>query len=128
MNGKLGIWIDHKQATIVSVAREHSLVTRVRSALRPHAHYHGAQDGGGEKKYEARHEQQVKHFVDAVARHIERGDDVLVLGPGETKSALVRRIRQIKSLSGVTTTTRSADRLTEAQLVATVRKRYHLPL
>ena len=127
MNAKLGIWIDHKKAIIVSVARDHSAVTRLRSSLRPHRHYHGAQDGGGEKKFEARHEQGVAHFVDAVARHVERGDEVLILGPGETKGALARRIRQIKSLKDVAATTTAADKLTEAQLVAAIRRRYRLP-
>ena len=127
MNAKLGIWIDHKRALIVSVAREHSAVTRLQSSVRAHRHYHGAQDGGGEKKYEARHEQAVAHFVDAVARHVERGDEVVILGPGESKGALVRRIRQIKSLKGVATTTAAAGKLTEAQLVATIRRRYRLP-
>ena len=127
MNAKLGIWIDRKRAVIVSVARDHSAVTRLRSSLRPHRDYHGAQDGGGEEKYEARHAQGLAHFVDAVARHVERGDEVLILGPGESKGALARRIRQIESLKGVATTTTAADKLTEAQLVAAIRRRYRLP-
>jgi stalled ribosome rescue protein Dom34 len=126
MNAKLGIWIDRKKAVIVSVARDHSAITHVRSSLRPHSDFHGAQDGGGEKKYEARHEQGMAHFVDAVARHVERGDEVLILGPGESKSALARRVRQIKSLKGVATTTTAADKLTEPQLVALVRRRYRV--
>jgi hypothetical protein len=127
VNGKLGIWIDHKTAIVVSVTRDHSLVTRLQSSLRPHGHYHGAQDGGGEKKYEARHAQRLAHFVDAVARHVERGDELLILGPGESKSALARRIREVKSLRGVATTTRAADKLSQAQLVAMIRQRYRLP-
>ena len=103
------------------------MVTRLRSSLRPHGHYHGAQDGGGEKKYEARHAQGLSHFVDAVARHVERGDEVVILGPGDSKGELARRIRQIKSLKGVATTTTAADKLTEAQIVATIRRRYRLP-
>jgi stalled ribosome rescue protein Dom34 len=126
VNAKLGIWIDRKKAVIVSVARDHSAVTHLRSSLRPHRAYHGAQDGGGEKKYEARHEQGVAHFLDAVARHVERGDEVFILGPGESKGALARRIRQIKSLKGVATTTTAADKLTDAQLVAAIRRRYRL--
>jgi stalled ribosome rescue protein Dom34 len=127
VNAKLGIWIDHKQAVVVSVTRDHSAVTRLRSSLRRHGRYHGAQDGGGEQKYEARHEQGVAHFVDAVARHVERGDEVLILGPGEIKSALAHRIRQIKSLKAVVTRTSAADKLTERQIVAAVRRRYRLP-
>lgn len=127
MNAKLGIWIDHKNAVIVSVARDHSTVTRLRSSIRPHGHYHGAQDGGGEKKYEARHAQRLAHFFDAVARHLEPGDEVVILGPGESKSALARRIRGMKSLKRVSAATRSAGRLTERQLVASIRQRYRLP-
>ena len=126
MNAKLGIWIDRKKAIIVSVARDHSVITRVRSSLRPHGRYHGAQDGGGEKKFEARHEQGVAHFVDAVARHVERGDEVHILGPGESRGALAKRLRQIKSLRGVATTTTAAEKLTEAQLVAAIRRLYRL--
>jgi len=127
VNAKLGIWIDRKKAVIVSVARDHSAVTHLRSSLRPHGDYHGAQDGGGEKKYEARHEQGVAHFLDAVARHVERGDEVLILGPGESKGALAGRIRQVKALKSVATKISAADKLTDAQLVATVRRRYRLP-
>ena len=128
MNAKLGIWIDQKKAVIVTVARDHSVVTRLRSSLRPHRRYHGAQDGGGEQKYEARHAQGLAHFVDAVARHVERGDEVLILGPGESKGALARRIRQIKSLRGVAATATAADKLSEAQIVAATRRRYRLPV
>jgi hypothetical protein len=127
VNAKLGIWIDHKKAIVVSVAREHTLVTRLRSSLRPHGRFHGAQDGGGEQKYEARHLKGVAHFIDAVARHVERGDEVFILGPGEAKGALARRIRQMKSLKGVATTSNAAGKLSEAQIVAAIRKRYRLP-
>ena len=127
MNAQLGIWIDHKKAIVVSVAPDRSAVTRLRSSLRSHGRYHGAHDSGGERKYEARHEQGLAHYLDAVARHVERGDEVLILGPGETKRALARRLGQIKSLIGVTTKTSPADALSEAQLVTTIRKRYRLP-
>ena len=128
MNAQLGIWIDRKKAVIVSVTRNHSVVTQLRSTLRPHGRYHGPHDGGGEKKYEARHEQGVAHYLDAIARHVERGDEVLVLGPGETKRALAKRIGQIKSLTGVTTTAVAADKISDANLVSMIRKRYRLPV
>jgi DeoR/GlpR family transcriptional regulator of sugar metabolism len=128
VNAQLGIWIDRKKAVIVSVARDRSVVTQLRSSLRPHGRYHGPHDSGGEKKYEARHEQGIAHYLDAVARHVERGDEVLILGPGETRRALARRIGQIKSLIGVTTKASAADKISDAELVATVRKRYRLPV
>ena len=128
MNAQLGIWIDSKKAIVVSVTRDHSVLTRLRSSLRSHGRYHGAHDSGGERKYEARHEQAMAHYLDAVARHVERGDEVLILGPGETRRALARRIGQIKSLTGVTTKAVAADKISDANLVTTIRKRYRLPV
>jgi hypothetical protein len=126
VNAQLGIWIDRKKAVIVSVTRDHSVLTRLRSTVRPHGRYHG-RDSGGERKYEARHEQGLTHYLDAVARHVERGDEVLILGPGETKRALARRIGQIKSLTGVATGAAAADKISDTDLVTTIRKRYRLP-
>lgn len=128
VNAQLGIWIDRKQAVIVSVTRDHSVLTRLRSSLRSHGRYHGPHDSGGERKYEARHEQALAHYLDAVARHVERGDEVLILGPGDTKRALARRIGQIKSLIGVTTKAAAADKINDAELISTIRKRYRLPV
>ena len=128
MNAQLGIWIDRKKAVIVSVTRDHSVLTRLRSSLRAHGRYHGAHDSGGERKYEARHEQSLAHYLDAVARHVERGDEVLILGPGETKRALARRLGQIKSMTGVRTKAAAADKISDTDLVITIRKRYRLPV
>jgi DeoR/GlpR family transcriptional regulator of sugar metabolism len=128
VNAQLGIWIDRKQAIIVSVMRDRTVLTKLRSSLRSHGRYHGTHDSGGERKYEARHEQELAHYLDAVARHVERGDEVLILGPGETKRALARRMGQIKSLTGVTTKSAAADKISDADLVATIRKRYRLPV
>jgi DeoR/GlpR family transcriptional regulator of sugar metabolism len=128
VNAQLGIWIDHKKAVIVSVTQDRTVLTQLRSSLRAHGRYHGAHDSGGERKYEARHEQGLAHYLDAVARHVERGDEVLILGPGETKRALARRMGQIKSLTGVTTKASAADKISDADLVATIRKRYRLPV
>ena len=128
VNAQLGIWIDRKQAIIVSVMRDRTVLTKLRSSLRSHGRYHGTHDSGGERKYEARHEQELAHYLDAVARHVERGDEVLILGPGETKRALARRMGQIKALTGVTTKAAAADKISDADLVATIRKRYRLPV
>jgi len=128
VNAQLGIWIDRKQAIIVSVTRDHTVLTKLRSSLRSHGRYHGAHDSGGERKYEARHEQELSHYLDAVAHHVERGDEVLILGPGETRRALARRIGAIKALSGVATKAAAADKISDADLVTTIRKRYRLPV
>lgn len=43
MTGKVGIWIDHQRAVIVSMAEGAMRVRVVKSAVGPHPHYGGGQ-------------------------------------------------------------------------------------
>lgn len=61
MHHKVGIWIDHKKAVIVSASADRVTATTVESRVGPHARYSGRagyptpagpQEGRGEKKYE----------------------------------------------------------------------------
>ena len=66
MNHKVGIWLDHKKAVIVSASEDHVTAKTLESQIGPHARYSGGagyptpdgpQNGGGEKKYEGRYDQ-----------------------------------------------------------------------
>jgi hypothetical protein len=49
MNHKVGIWIDHKKAVIVSASGDRITAETLESDVGPHTRYSGPQDGGGEK-------------------------------------------------------------------------------
>ncbi len=51
MNHKVGIWIDHKKAVIVSASADGVTTKTLESDVESHPRYAGQQDGGGEKKY-----------------------------------------------------------------------------
>jgi hypothetical protein len=55
MNDNVGVWIDHEKAIIVSASEDRISTKTVESFVGPHPRYSGQQEGGGEKKYEARH-------------------------------------------------------------------------
>ncbi len=57
-----------------------------------HPHYSGSQEGGGEKKYEERHNQDLDRFYDAVIGQFGKPDAVLLFGPGEAKLQLKERL------------------------------------
>ena len=59
MNHKVGIWIDHKKAVIVTASAGGVTSKTLESEVGPHIRYSGPQDGGGEKKYEDRHDQHL---------------------------------------------------------------------
>ena len=57
MSYDVGMWIDHKKAVIVSIAAGEVTTRTLKSDVGAHPHYSGSQEGGGEKKYEERHNQ-----------------------------------------------------------------------
>ena len=48
MNHKVGVWIDHKKAVIVSASGDRVTAETLESDVGPHTRYSGPQDGGGE--------------------------------------------------------------------------------
>ena len=59
MTHKVGIWIDHKKAVVVSASADGVTTKTLESEVEAHPRYTGQQDGGGEKKYEERHSQDL---------------------------------------------------------------------
>jgi hypothetical protein len=123
---KVGVWIDHKRAMIVSASAGHLTTRSLESDVEAHPHYGGRLDGGGEKKYEERHEQHIDRYLDEVIRHLDEPDAVLILGPGEAKLQLKARLSRSKGGAERTIVIEAADKLTDAQIVAKVMAHFHL--
>jgi hypothetical protein len=126
MRHKTGIWIDHKKAVIVSASSDGVTATTLRSDVGSHPRYSGSQEGGGEQKYEARHDGQLDAFFDEVIGRLGRPHAILIFGPGEAKLELNERLRRSKALAGSPVVIETADTLTDPQIVARVRAHYEL--
>ena len=121
MTAIAGVWIDHEKA-VVAAAREDEIRTRtVRSGVAPHPHWGGAQDGGGEKKYEARHGQELNRFYDAVVAELDPLASLYLFGPGEAKLELKKRLERVSRFAHVPVRLESCGRLTDAQIIERVR-------
>ncbi len=124
MRHDVGVWIDHKQAVIVSIAAGQVTTKTLQSDLAAHPHYAGSQEGGGEKKYEERHNLHLDRYFDEVIGHLAQPDALLIFGPGEAKLQLKERLGHSKVPSERTISIESADRLTEPQIVAKVKEHF----
>lgn len=124
MNQHVGIWIDHKTAMIVSVSRGHVATKTLASNIDAHPRYSGQEGGGGEKKYELRHREQLDHYYDTVIRQLARPEGILIFGPGEAKLELRERLGRSKVFSECVVNLETADKLTDAQIVATVKEHF----
>ena len=124
MGQDVGVWIDHKKAVIVSVAAGQVTTRTVESDTEAHPRYSGSQEGGGEKKYEERHNQDLDRYYDDVIGQLGKPDAILLFGPGEAKLQLKERLARSKVSSESIVAVESTDKLTDPQIVAKVKKHY----
>jgi hypothetical protein len=124
MGQDVGVWIDHKKAVIVSVAAGQVTTRTVESDTKAHPRYSGSQEGGGEKKYEERHNQDLDRYYDDVIGQLGKPDAILLFGPGEAKLQLKERLARSKASSESIVAVESTDKLTDPQIVAKVKEHY----
>jgi len=134
MNDKVGIWIDHRKAVIVSMSADRVAATTLESKLGPHSRYsgragsptegEGPQDEGGEKKYEERYREHLDQYYDEVISHIGHPEALLILGPGEAKLQLKGRLSHNKALPECLVGIETTDKLTDSQIVAKVKEHF----
>ena len=124
MGQGVGVWIDHKKAIIVSIAAGEVTTRTLTSDVEAHPHYSGSQEGGGEKKYEERHNQDRDRYYDDVIGQLGKPDAVLLFGPGEAKLQLKARLARSKMSSESIVAVESTDKLTDPQIVAKVKEHY----
>ena len=124
MNQKVGVWLDHKSAVIVSTSAGHVTSKTLESEVGAHPRYSGQEGGGGEKKYEQRHGEQLDRYYDDIINQLGLPEALLIFGPGEAKLELKERLSRSKALSGCTVDLETADRLTDPQIVAKVKDHF----
>ena len=124
MGQDVGVWIDHKKAVIVSIAAGEVTTRTLTSGVGAHPHYSGTQEGGGEKKYEERHNQDLDRYYDDVIGQLGEPDALLLFGPGEAKLQLKARLGRSKGSPESVVAVESTDKLTDPQIVAKVKEHY----
>ncbi len=124
MKHKVGIWIDRKKAVIVSASADHVTAKTLESDVGSHARYSGPQDGGGEKQYEERHNEQLDQYYDEVISQLGQPEAILIFGPGEAKLQLNERLSRSKALAERLVGIETTDKLTDPQIVAKVKEHY----
>ena len=133
MKHKVGVWIDHKKAVIVSASGDRVTATTLESEVGPHARYSGragypasgsSRSGGGEKKYEERYGQHLDKYYDEVISQLGKPEAILIFGPGEAKLQLKERLSHSKTLSEHIVGIQTTHKLTDPQIVAKVKEHY----
>ena len=136
MSKRIGIWIDHRDAVIVTVQGKRVSVEHVESGAESRYRSSGGWKAAGtavaqstvkEQKAEHRRDQQLGRFYEDVLERLGDVDAIAVFGPGEAKLELQKAIKDRKSLAENLRAVEPADTMTEKQFVAKVRAFYGVP-
>jgi hypothetical protein len=124
MKEEVGLWIDHRKAVIVTLSGETEEITEIPSNMFKHVRYSGAAQGvKGEDQRDRRFSDHLNKYYDEVTSHIRDAESILILGPGEGKGELVKRLHsggQGARIVGVET----VDKMTDRQIAARVRQHF----
>ena len=125
---KAGVWIDHNQAIVVLVTNAGQEIKRVKSDLEASVRNIGrssANNSYTKNDYfaEDRLDQKLidhrKKYFDEVIACMRGAEAILILGPGEAKGELNKRIKTKKVRVGLVEV-ETTDKMTERQLAAKV--------
>jgi hypothetical protein len=135
MQKQIGLWIDHKQAVIVSLADGKETILHLDSDVEGHFRLsggsrsstpYGPQGIAPEKKIEARHANHLHHYYQKVIREIRDAATVFIVGPGEAKKELERELKKSREVSLRIAGIQSADKMTDNQITAMMREFFHI--
>jgi hypothetical protein len=124
MKSNIGLWIDHREAVIVSLSEKVEKTMRVISDMEKHVRFSGgAGNNSAEDHREKRFAGDLHKYYDRVVSCIRDADAILILGPGEAKGELRTRLEGL-ALGGRITGIETADKMTDRQLAAKVRQHF----
>lgn len=132
MRTRVGLWIDHRKAIVVTVTDRGDETRLVISAVGKQLRRSG--DSPLKGRYERQHvvaddSQQrgltghLNVFYDAVIASIGGAEAILIFGPGEAKGELKKRLQR-KNLGGRIAVLETVDKMTDRQIGAKVREHF----
>ena len=129
MKALTGLWIDHNQAIIISISGKDEMFKIIKSNVKKQLRRTGDSilKGSFESLQVPADDSRQKAFsnylnsyYDEVISSLDDAESVLIIGPGEAKGELKKRMEENESvyhIAGVET----ADKMTDSQLIKHVR-------
>ncbi len=130
MKARAGLWIDHGKAVVVALTDHGEEIRLVISPVNRQLRRGGdsplkgsfeAQKAPASDLRERALKQQLNLYYDAVIATIRDSSALVVFGPGEAKFELGKRLKKHR-LNELLLTVESADKMTDRQVAARVRK------
>jgi len=125
-----GVWIDHHKAVILlineqgedlrEIISDDTKVLHAKSGQRAN-HSYTRNDFVAEDKLERKAESHLNKYYDQVIACLHNADSIWILGPGEAKGELKKRIES-KKLRGKIARVETVDKMTDHEIAEHVRQ------
>lgn len=132
MNTKVGLWIDHKKASIVTLSDKGEEIgsvvsnterqprrTNGKPVMVPHDSHQMSHEEARDRAYHT----SLNRYYDAIISGIYDAESILIFGPAEAKDELRKRLEQ-KGLGRRVVGVEAAARMTPRQISAKVRRHF----
>jgi hypothetical protein len=124
MKKEVGLWIDQREAVLVTITDQGDEMVRINSDIEIDAQFSGRSRSAGsqdaENMQDRKYTTNLRRYYDDVIGRIRNADSIWIFGPGEAKGELVKRLES-KNLSQRIVGIETTDKLTEPQIAAKVR-------
>jgi stalled ribosome rescue protein Dom34 len=121
-----GVWIDHRKAVIVLITEAGDEIKVIPSGAEKRGFFIGRRATEDSSKEDVRDRHfglHLNRFYDQVIALLRQADSILIFGPGEAKNELQKRLER-KGMKEYLLPLESADKMTDAQIVAKVRGQF----
>lgn len=132
MTTEIGLWIDHREAIIVSLTGENQETRHIQSGSGRHLRYSGSshsrtpeglKEVTSEDQRDRKFENALNAYYDEVVAAVRGADSIQVFGPGEAKAEFEKRLAYA-GLEKRVLAIEAADKMTDRQIAAKVRQRF----
>jgi hypothetical protein len=132
MRNKVGLWIDHRKALVVTVTDKGQVSKLIISTIEKQARrsldsrHTGPYESQQVPADDSRQRAFTGHlniYYDAIIASIRNAESILIFGPGEAKGELKKRLKRV-NLGGRIVGVETVDKMTDRQIVAKVREHF----
>ena len=129
-----GLWIDHREAIIVTLTGSGEEIKHLHSAVEKQLRREGepangafeAQQAPADDSRQREYTGHLAHYYDAIIKHLHDAGSILIFGPGEAKGELKKQFEKHDNPTAPRVITlETTDKLTEPQILAKVRHHFH---
>jgi len=127
MNTHAGVWVDHREAIVVTLSETGEEIKHIPSAAEKHRRSGDPANGQvpPDDQLQKEFSEHLAHYYDEIISSLRNANSILIFGPGEAKGELMKRLEKHKG-DQRTFAMEPSDNMTEPQLAAKVRHHFHL--